>query len=132
MNNFEQYKDILIDHGIRPSSQRIVMLEYLDDVNVHPAADMIYEELNRRLPKISVATVYNNLNLFVDKGLVNQLNLNKNEAHYDFAKEPHGHFYCTKCGKIMDMDISDFALPDKYNVESLEITARGICDECGD
>lgn len=122
------------EHGIRASSQRILMLEYLTQNNVHPTADKIYVDLSRRLPTISKATVYNNLKLFLNKGIIKAVNIDNTEVHYDMIMGEHAHFICDKCNKIedlpvkkMDLDVSGLA---GYEIKSKDVFLKGICKDC--
>ena len=134
MNGYTRYENMLIDKGIRPSSQRILMIEYLDKNHNHPTADKIYSELLEKLPSISKATVYNNLNLFVEKDILKKISSQSNEISYDINNEPHGHFICDLCDAIYDFDISDVNLDSSalegFKVENQEIIFRGECKNC--
>lgn len=75
MTSYEDYCKILEENNIRPSSQRVLMLKYLEENHIHPTADKIYIDLSKNLPTISKATVYNNLKLFLNRGLIKEINL---------------------------------------------------------
>lgn len=131
---FQKYSEFLESHGIRASSQRVLMLEYLDNNLVHPTADKIYTDLSRKLPAISKATIYNNLKLFVDHGIVNEINIDNIETHYDIEMHQHGHFICENCDKIFNFDIDELKL-DSIELEGCvikhkEVFFRGICKDC--
>ncbi len=131
-SNTEKVLDMLCKENIRPSYQRIKILEYLFDNKKHPTADMIYTELQNISPIISRATVYNTLNLFVEKGLVNSVNIDKNETRYDLLIKKHGHFFCNTCGNVYDFDYSNLSYNklDNFNIEKEEVLLKGICKYC--
>lgn len=134
MSEYENYGNFLEENGIRASSQRILMLEYLDQNHIHPTADRIYIDLSRKLPTISKATVYNNLKLFLNKGIIKEVNLDNSEIHYEMKIHDHAHFVCKKCGKIEDLDIKNILI-DTSNIEGFEIDSqdiflKGICKDC--
>lgn len=134
MERFQKYSEFLEEHGIRASSQRVLMLEYLDENLIHPTADKIYTDLSSKLPAISKATIYNNLKLFVDHGIVKEVNIDNNEIHYDVQLHQHGHFICEKCNKIFNFDISVLSLDsfelDGCSVKHKDVFFRGVCKEC--
>lgn len=132
--NFQKYSDYLENNGIRASSQRVLMLEYLDNNLIHPTADKIFNDLSKKLPAISKATIYNNLKLFVDNGIIKEVNIDNTETHYDVEMHQHGHFICDKCGKIFNIDIDTLKLEsfelEGCEIKSKEVFFRGTCKEC--
>lgn len=138
MLNYENYSKILEEKGIRASSHRVLMLEYLENKRIHPTAERIYNDLSKKLPSISKATVYNNLKLFVDNGILNELNVDNTEAHYDIVTKNHAHFICENCKEIYDFDLdfdkifSHAEYMKDFKVFSKDIIVRGICKNCLD
>lgn len=136
MSEFKNLGDFLEEHGIRASSQRILMLKYLEESHDHPTADKIYVDLSERLPSISKATVYNNLKLFLNNGIIKEVNIDSNEVHYEMMMENHAHFVCRECKKVHDLEIADINIDlsqiEDYEIESQDIFLRGICRECLD
>ncbi|MDH6363138.1 Fur family peroxide stress response transcriptional regulator [Enterococcus sp. PF1-24] len=94
--------DTLKEANIRITPQRHAVVEYLVTYHNHPTADDIYHALEERFPNMSVATVYNNLRLLTDLGLVNEMKYGDASSHFDFSTERHYHVICQKCGKIVD------------------------------
>lgn len=128
-----QVKEILNNHGIRVSHQRLLVLDYLIMHPDHPTADSIYKDLKILDPVISQATVYNTLNLLVEKKIIKELDFNMTSKRYEFKKPNHGHFICESCGKIEDIDVDNLEYPeilDGYEIDSVEVIFRGICPEC--
>lgn len=134
MAMYESYGSFLEENGIRPSSQRILMLQYLEESKSHPTADKIYVDLSKRLPSISKATVYNNLKLFLNNGIIKEVNIDSSEIHYEMMMDNHAHFVCRKCKKVEDLEISniniDLSHISDYEIESQDIFLRGLCNEC--
>lgn len=133
---YENYGAYLEERGIRASSQRILMLEYLQQNNVHPTADKIFVDLSSKLPTISKATVYNNLKLFLNKGIIKEVNIDNNEVHYDMVMMDHAHFICNKCHKIEDLPVTKMELDTSeimgYEINSQDVLLKGICKDCLD
>ncbi len=131
IDNIQQY---LKDAGIKPSIQRLKIFEYLSKSKEHPTVESIYLALSSEIPTLSKTTVYNTLKLFQQHGIVMVINIEDNETRFDADTSFHGHFKCTKCGKVYD-----FALPtEQPKIDALanhEITEshyylKGICANC--
>ncbi len=95
--------EILRKHGIQPSAQRLAVADYVLDTDEHPAAEDVLREAKLRLPMISRATVYNTLNLFVNKGLIRELVLAEGKSVFDCNLELHHHFIDEATGTIHDV-----------------------------
>ena len=94
---------ILRDHGIQPSAQRLAVASYILDTDEHPSAEEVLRRAKGNLPMISRATVYNTLNLFVDKGLIRELVLAEGRSVFDCNLEQHHHFIDDETGTIHDI-----------------------------
>lgn len=129
--------DKLKSSGIRITPQRHAVLEFLLNAETHPTADDIYKALEGKFPNMSVATVYNNLRVFREIGLVRELTYGDSSSRFDCNTSKHYHIICESCGKIVD-----FHYPSLDEVESLaeQITGfdvshhrmevYGVCQEC--
>ena len=93
----------LREHGIQPSAQRVAIAEYVLRTTEHPSADLVWKRVQARLPYVSRATVYNTLNLFVEKGLLRSLNLAEDSVVFDPMLETHHHFIDEETGTIHDI-----------------------------
>ena len=91
------------DRFQRNTRQRQVILEELQKVTSHPTASGVYEAVRRRLPKISLGTVYRNLELLGRAGIIQKLELGGGEARFDGNVEPHDHVRCVRCGRVDDV-----------------------------
>lgn len=88
--------------GVRITPQRQAILRYLISSHTHPTADEIYQALSPDFPNISVATIYNNLRVFKDIGIVKELTYGDSSSRFDFNTHNHYHIICEQCGKIVD------------------------------
>jgi Fe2+ or Zn2+ uptake regulation protein len=93
----------LRDHGIQPSAQRVAVADYVLTTDEHPSADVVFRSVRKRFPYISRATVYNTLNLFVEKGLLRALNIAEDCVVFDPKVETHHHFIDDRTGRIHDI-----------------------------
>ena len=126
-------RELLANHNIRVSHQRLLILDYLIMNPTHPTADTIYKDLKKVDPVISQATVYNTLNLLVEHKLVKELDFNMSSKRYEFKKTNHGHFICESCGLIEDLDVDDLEYPEElkeYEIDNVEVIYRGLCPVC--
>lgn len=133
----DQSIERLKHNNIRITPQRYAILEYLIDHDTHPTADEIYKALKDEFPSMSVATVYNNLRLFTQMGLVKEMMYGDASSRFDFASTEHYHAICSRCGRIEDIyypgldDVEVVAsnlTGYKINTHRLEI--YGLCPEC--
>lgn len=93
--------------GFRLTGPRRLILEVVQETDVHPTADWVYRRVHRRLPRVSLATVYRNLRLLVEEGLVTELagtaGRHAGLARFDGNARIHHHFTCSRCGRIQDL-----------------------------
>lgn len=131
INNVGEY---LKEHGVKPSYQRMRIFQYLLDYHNHPTVDTIYKALCPEIPTLSKTTVYNTLNLFVEKGIVNVIIIEENETRYDLVSSTHGHFKCQECGKVYDVECQEINFQqeflEKCKVEEKHFYFKGICKDC--
>ena len=124
----------LISKNIRPSFQRIKILEYLINNRIHPTVEAIYSALIKEIPTLSKSTIYNTMNLFLEANLVRELTIEDNEVRYDINTLDHGHFKCDKCGKIYDFFLNNDDLKCKdlsgFTIKEKNVYYRGICPKC--
>ena len=97
--------------ALKYSRQREAIKSYLMSTEAHPTADTIYLHVKKEFPNISLATIYRNLNLLTDIGEAIKITLPGSADRFDGVVTPHNHFFCTSCGKIINLD---------FNIEELE------------
>lgn len=134
MSHIENIGEYLKLNSIKPSYQRIKIFEYLEENRNHPTVDMIYKALCPQIPTLSKTTVYNTLNIFVEKKIVNVIMIEENETRYDCVTELHGHLKCEVCGEIYDLGlegrvISKEAL-EEHEIKEHHYYFKGICKKC--
>ena len=121
----------------RETRQRDAILEVLEGVRTHPTADWIYDEVRKKLPRISKGTIYRNLKVLEEEGKITELNLSGTVSRFEVKQHRHYHFRCEKCGRVFDLDVPvEKGLDDrvaastglKINCHQLEF--RGLCGDC--
>ena len=95
--------DELREHGIQPSAQRLAVAEYALTTVDHPSADQVWEKVKKTFPMLSRATVYNTLNLFVEKGRLESLVIAEGRIVFDPNTDRHHHFVDEDSGRIHDI-----------------------------
>lgn len=126
----------LMEHHIKPSQQRIALMDFLLENRIHPTVDEIYTRLSPTMPTLSKTTVYNTLKLFVQRGAAQMLTIDERNVCFDADTSAHAHFLCKVCGKIRDLhEINPQwkSTPDElhgYEVEEVHLYMRGCCKEC--
>lgn len=123
----------LTEADIRPSMQRLEILEFISSCKSHPTADEIYAFVHRNNPTMSRTTVFNSVRLLAEKGLINDINIAADSTRYDSADyTPHAHFICRECKRIFDIpfDMSALTAPDDFACDNVNVYFKGICPEC--
>lgn len=121
---------ILEQHGIRPTQQRVKVAEILLAAPVHLTAEQLLASLRLAPGRVSKATVYNTLKLFVDHGLARQIHLDPDRCVYDSTMSPHHHFQNVETGEMIDIRPEDlmFAklppLPAGTEIDSVDVVIR--------
>lgn len=123
--------------NMRLTTQRQVILEELGKVKTHPTANEVYDMVRRRLPRIGLGTVYRNLELMADNGIILKVEVGGTQKRFDATVKPHYHIRCSSCGKVNDIDIAiqeqiNEAAENASNYKILghHIEFSGICQDC--
>ena len=125
------------DPMIRRTAQRQIILEELAKVKTHPTANDLYDMVRKRLPRIGLGTVYRNLELMSNKGIIQKLEVGGTQKRFDAITEPHCHIRCTCCGKVEDIDLAvtddmlkTAAQNSPYQITGYSIEFSGACLDC--
>ena len=129
--------DTLKNSGVRITPQRHAILEYLISSESHPTADDIYKALEGDFPNMSVATVYNNLRVFRNAGLIKELTYGDASSRFDFVTHDHYHIICDECGTIVDFHHPGLEEVERlashvtgFKVNSHRLEVYGTCPSC--
>ncbi len=112
----DQIENVLEDHSIRSTSQRVDIAKVILAKPQHLSAEQVLAHVNTKDHLVSKATVYNTLNLFVDKGLIRQVIIDSRYVFYDSNTEPHHHFYNEDTGLLYDIDDEEMLLKEIQNL----------------
>lgn len=128
--------EYLISYNIKPSVQRIAIMDYLLKHKTHPCIDEIYMALCKEIPTLSKTTVYNTLKLFIEHGAAKMLTIDEKNACFDGDMSAHAHFQCRACGKIYDLPMEtkdpeiEKLTQNGFITEETHLYYKGICPEC--
>lgn len=121
------------DRGLKVTPQRQVLFEILCDHAGHPCADTVFAEASKRMPGISLRTVYHTLTDLVAMGELGVLSVDSGATRFDPNVEPHHHTVCRSCGAVGDVYLAEFDRPpslDGFVVDSVGVIIRGLCATC--
>ena len=121
----------------RMTNQRHVILEEIRKINTHPTADEVYEIVRKRLPKISLGTVYRNLEILSACGLIQKIGPISSQMRFDGITKKHYHLRCMYCGRVEDAPINptenlENVIREKsdYSIIDHKLEFIGICPQC--
>ena len=126
----------LVEKGIRPSVQRLAILDYLIKHPTHPNIEDVYKALENKVPTLSRTTVYNTLRMLSEVNAAQMITIDEHRICYDGNIEPHVHFYCKECGKIIDLfdepapRVTETKVIDGNIVQEEQLYYKGICSAC--
>lgn len=122
----------LVKHEIKPSLQRLAVMEYLLVHHTHPTAETIFAALYPQMPTLSKTTVYNTLKLLSERGAILALDLDPQQTHFDGDTSAHAHFLCRACGAIHDLPLPSI-LPvgaSTFSIDEVQLYYKGTCNKC--
>ena len=118
--------------------KRDAILTCLRQTTEHPSAEWVFSQLKPQIPDLSLGTVYRNLSLFKEQGLITSLGTVNGVERFDGNTEPHVHYICTGCGRVLDLH--QIRVPEELNqaaamgsggeVTGCQLTFTGVCSEC--
>ncbi len=123
----------------RMTKQRKAILEVLKNTNSHPTADEIYEEVKKKIPNISLGTIYRNLNVLEEMDEIMVLDYGSTYSRFDGCADNHYHFKCKECENVFDLDMEildnlernvEESFP--FSVEAHRLEFYGLCPDCQD
>lgn len=123
--------------GLRLTHQRLEIYRELVASCDHPSAETLYQRLRKRIPTLSLDTVYRTLATLAEQGLINRVETLESQARFEATSRRHHHLICRKCGKIADFqwpDIDSAALPQEISewgrIDLKNVVIHGICRNC--
>lgn len=125
------------ENMMRLTTQRQIILEELSKVKTHPTASELYDMVRKRLPRIGLGTVYRNLDLMAENGMILKLEVGGTQKRFDASTHTHYHIRCSNCGRVDDIDtpvlenlVKEAAESSSYKVLGHHVEFTGICPAC--
>jgi Fe2+/Zn2+ uptake regulation proteins len=136
---YSGYEETISHNGHRLTPQRREVYDVLLSERDHPTATEVFLRAKKRMPSISLATVYNCLETLVSCGLAKQVNVERNATRYCPNVQDHGHLHCVSCGRVVDIPFAPgkrldrlLTVPPGVKVIHSEITLHGTCADCSE
>jgi Fur family ferric uptake transcriptional regulator/Fur family peroxide stress response transcriptional regulator len=131
------YALLLKESGLKATFQRMNILERIE-VHGHMSIDAIYDEVIKTHPSLSLATVYKNIILMVEKGVLVEVPISGKKSKYELSKEDHIHLVCSECGEVEDKpkdsaanDLFDsITKKENFTLSKQQINLYGVCAHC--
>ena len=140
MDGANTFRALCAEHGIAVTHQRQVLFETMQRMDGHPSPEEVYASVKEHIPSISLATVYKNIHLFVESGVLRELSMHHGTLRVEMNDRPHHHLVCSVCKHVMDVEDEELGIEGRptatrrlsngFLVERLSVDVIGICKEC--
>jgi Fur family transcriptional regulator, peroxide stress response regulator len=131
------FRELCVAAGLAVTHQRQVVYEVLHATPGHPSPEEVYFRVKRRIPSVSLATVYKNIHAFLESGIFHEVSLHHGSLRVETNPRPHHHLVCTVCKSITDIDEAELGLrpksarlPRGFVVERYAVDVLGRCAAC--
>jgi len=142
-DDIEQFAEYCRAHGLSVTHQRLAIFEALASSREHPSAEQLHKAVQRRIPALSLATVYKNLEALRAAGAASDVNTLHEQGRYEAALpgtgagRPHHHLVCVSCKKVIDVHDARFdslrvspRVTQGFEVRAVRVQVEGICPDC--
>ena len=137
MQDGSTFRALCAEHGIAVTHQRQVLYETMQGMHGHPSPEEVYASVKERIPSVSLATVYKNIHLFVQSGVLRELSMHHGTLRGEMNKEPHHHLVCSVCKRVTDVEEDELGLGEPrmrlasgFAVERVSVDVIGVCALC--
>jgi Fur family peroxide stress response transcriptional regulator len=137
VNRSKSFRELCQENGIAVTHQRQILFEVMQTMHGHPSPEEVYARVKKKIPAISLATVYKNIHLFIESGLFSKVSMHHGSLRVEMNDEAHHHMVCSKCKAITDIGEQELGLVSKKNklpggflVERYAVDVIGICAKC--
>ena len=132
-----QFRELCQQHNLVATHQRQIIYETVMSLPGHPSPEAIYDQVKTQIPSISLATVYKNIQTFLDSGMLREVSLHHGSMRVEPHHEPHHHLVCVRCKSIMDVDADKIEpirlrqrLPKGFQITRIAVDILGVCESC--
>jgi Fur family peroxide stress response transcriptional regulator len=131
------FRGLCRQHSLAATHQRRVIYETVMSLHGHPSPELIYKAVRKKIPSISLATVYKNLRTFLDSGMLREVSFHHSSLRVEPNEHEHHHLVCVRCKQITDLDADSLGpvrvkerLPSGFQVTRITVDVLGICAAC--
>jgi len=132
------FSSLCRQHGLAATHQRRVIYETVMSLEGHPSPEIIYDAVRKKIPSISLATVYKNVRTFLESGMLREVSMHHGSLRVEPNDSEHYHLVCTRCRQVTDLDPASVQLrplPRKRSLKGFQVTriavdVLGICAAC--
>ncbi len=133
----KEFVTICREHGLKVTQQRLEIYRALLEIGGHPSVETVHRRLRDSMPTLSLDTVYRTLTTFEKLGLVRRVETVTREARFEIRSEPHHHFFCERCGQLIDFPWESFdrmdlprAVDSLGRISERHVVVQGTCQRC--
>jgi Fur family peroxide stress response transcriptional regulator len=142
MTTSSNFHSLCRKHKLAATHQRQVIYKTVMSMHGHPSPELIYEKVKKKIPAISLATVYKNVRTFLDSGMLREVSVHHGSLKVEPNEHAHHHLVCIRCKQITDLDEKSLGpvripirmkdQPRGFQITRIAIDVLGICAECAD
>jgi Fur family peroxide stress response transcriptional regulator len=137
VNEAKSFRELCRENGIAVTHQRQVLFEVMKTMHGHPSPEEVYARVKKKVPAISLATVYKNIHLFVESGVFREVSMHHGSLRVEMNDEAHHHMVCSSCKAITDIGEKELGLvskrdklPGGFLVQRYAVDVIGLCAKC--
>jgi len=127
-------KTFLKSNNLKVTPQRLKLISIIEEKG-HVSIDELYSLIKNEFENISLATIYKNLNLMIEKGCIQEVKIDCHKSIYEISKKEHNHLICNNCFSITDisipksnLDLSNIDI--NFNIQQIKFNIYGTCSNC--
>lgn len=131
------FRSICERAGVAVTHQRQVIYETLQSMRGHPSPEEVYARVKKKVPSVSLATVYKNIHLFIESGIFREVSLHHGSLRVETNAKPHYHLVCTSCKSITDIDAEELGFTSQarklkggFLAQRYSVDVLGLCPNC--
>ena len=132
-----EFRDLCRQHRLAATHQRRVIYDTVMSLHGHPSPELIYDGVRKKIPTISLATVYKNVRTFLQSGMLREVSLHYGSMRVEPNEHEHHHLVCVRCKQITDLDADSLGpvrvkdrLPRGFQVTRISVDILGVCSAC--
>ncbi len=136
MLSISEFQSLCRRHSLAATHQRRVIYDTVMSLQAHPSPELIYDKVRRKIPSISLATIYKNVRTFLESGLLREVSMHHGSLRVEPNEREHHHLVCVRCKDITDLDPESLGpvrikdRPRGFRVTRISVDVLGVCAAC--